>query len=78
MAESGERHWTRTLILALGRGILKMAKLEIEGADCYEITNLHYTVQELDSFRGKLVLISGGGNSAIRLTLEFEIATTKD
>ncbi|MFD1772305.1 NAD(P)/FAD-dependent oxidoreductase [Paenibacillus rhizophilus] len=62
---SGNKHWTRTVILAIGYGILKMAKLEIEGADRYEITNLHYTVQELEPFRGKHVLISGGGDSAV-------------
>jgi thioredoxin reductase (NADPH) len=71
-AESGERHWTRTIVLALGRGILKMAKLEIEGAERYEITNLHYTVQELEPFRGKRVLISGGGNSAVDWANELE------
>jgi len=65
ISATGERHWTRTVILALGRGILKMAKLEIEGAERYELTNLHYTVQELEPFRGKRVLISGGGNSAV-------------
>lgn len=72
IASSGERHWTRTIILALGRGILKMAKLEIEGAERYEITNLHYTVQELEPYRGKHVLISGGGNSAVDWANELE------
>lgn len=51
--------------MAVGYGILKMAKLEIEGADRYEVTNLHYTVQELEPFRGKHVLIFGGGDSAV-------------
>jgi len=64
-AVTGERHWTRTIILAIGRGILKMAKLDLEGAERYEVSNLHYTVQELEPFRGKRVLISGGGNSAV-------------
>lgn len=71
-AASGERHWTRTIILALGRGILKMAKLEIEGAERFEETNLHYSVQELEPFRGKRVLISGGGNSAVDWANELE------
>ncbi|MBD2844386.1 NAD(P)/FAD-dependent oxidoreductase [Paenibacillus sp. IB182496] len=64
-AINGERHHTRTLILAIGYGVLKPVKLDIEGADRYEVTNLHYTVQELDCFRGKRVLISGGGDSAV-------------
>lgn len=69
---SGERHWTRTIVVAIGRGILKLAKLELEGADRYEVANLHYTVQELEPFRGKRVLISGGGNSAVDWANELE------
>lgn len=64
-AANGERHWTRTVVLAVGYGILELAKLDIEGADRFEVTNLHYTVQELEEFRGKRVLISGGGDSAV-------------
>ena len=71
-AASGEKHWTRTIVLAIGRGILKMAKLELEGAERYEVSNLHYTVQELEPFRGKRVLISGGGNSAVDWANELE------
>ncbi|WP_256758235.1 NAD(P)/FAD-dependent oxidoreductase [Cohnella sp. WQ 127256] len=69
---SGERHHTRTVILTIGYGIRKMAKLEIEGADSYEVTNLYYTVQELEVFRGKRVLISGGGDSAVDWANELE------
>ncbi|UMR37121.1 NAD(P)/FAD-dependent oxidoreductase [Paenibacillus polymyxa] len=69
---TGEQHWTRTIVLAVGYGILKMAKLEIDGADRYEVTNLHYTVQELEPFRDKHVLISGGGNSAVDWANELE------
>lgn len=41
---TGEQHWTKTVVMAIGYGILEMAKLEIEGADRYEVSNLHYTV----------------------------------
>lgn len=71
-AANGERHHTRTVILTIGYGIRKMAKLEIEGADRYEVTNLYYTVQELEVFRGKRVLISGGGDSAVDWANELE------
>ncbi len=50
----------------------KWYKLEIEGADRFEVTNLHYTVQELEPFRGKHVLISGGGDSAVDWANELE------
>jgi len=74
---TGEKHWTRTVILAIGYGILRMAKLEIEGAERYELSNLHYTVQELDVFRGQKVLISGGGNSAVDWANELEPIASK-
>lgn len=61
----GELHYTRTIVLCVGRGITQMRRLEIEGADRYEVTNLHYTIVNLERFRGKRVLISGGGNSAV-------------
>ncbi|MFC0522960.1 NAD(P)/FAD-dependent oxidoreductase [Pontibacillus salicampi] len=62
---SGEKHYSKTVIVAVGSGILKPMKLPIEGADRYELTNLHYTVTSLQHFKDKTVVISGGGNSAI-------------
>ncbi|MNO18991.1 Ferredoxin--NADP reductase [compost metagenome] len=62
---SGTVHYSKTIILAIGGGILKPTKLEIEGAERFEVTNLHYTVKSLGRFKGKTVLISGGGNTAI-------------
>ncbi len=71
-SSTGEKHFSKTVILAVGYGVLTMQKLEIEGADRYEVTNLHYTVQELEIFRNKHVLISGGGNSAVDWANELE------
>lgn len=69
--KTGQRHYTRTVIIAAGRGITELQKLDIEGANRYELTNLYYTVQDLNSFRNKHVLISGGGNSAVDWALEL-------
>lgn len=71
-SSTGEKHFSKTVILAVGYGVLSMQKLEIEGADRFEVTNLHYTVQELEIFRHKHVLISGGGNSAVDWANELE------
>lgn len=71
-AANGDKHHTRTIILTIGYGMRKMAKLEIEGADRFEVTNLYYTVQELEVFRDKNVLISGGGDSAVDWANELE------
>ncbi|MFC5469249.1 NAD(P)/FAD-dependent oxidoreductase [Cohnella suwonensis] len=69
---SGAMHYSKTVILAIGYGILKPTKLQLEGADRFEVGNLHYTVKSLGRFKGKTVLISGGGNAAIDWANELE------
>lgn len=64
-SHNGEKHHTRTIILATGFGTLKSAKLDVEGAEKYEGRNLRYGVERLNDYRDKHVLISGGGNSAV-------------
>lgn len=69
---SGQRHFSKTVIVAVGSGILQPQKLDIEGAERFEVTNLHYTVKSLKQFKDKTVIISGGGNSAIDWAMELE------
>ncbi|WNS74984.1 NAD(P)/FAD-dependent oxidoreductase [Bacillus sp. DTU_2020_1000418_1_SI_GHA_SEK_038] len=76
-AESGQTHYSKTVIVAVGSGILNPKKLDIEGADRFEITNIHYTVQSLMQFKDKTVIISGGGNTAIDWANELEPITKK-
>ncbi|GAB3055356.1 NAD(P)/FAD-dependent oxidoreductase [Virgibacillus ainsalahensis] len=71
-AASGNIHYSKTVIVAVGSGILNPQKLEIEGAERFEVTNLNYTVKSLESFKDKTVIISGGGNSAIDWANELE------
>ncbi|PID03041.1 thioredoxin reductase [Sporosarcina sp. P2] len=73
----GEEHYSKVIILAIGGGILKPTRLEIDGAERFEVTNLHYTVKSLAQFKGKRVLISGGGNSAIDWANELESIADK-
>lgn len=69
---SGEVHLSKTIIVAVGGGILNPQKLAIEGAERFELSNLNYTVKSLERFKGKTVMISGGGNSAIDWANELE------
>ncbi|MFC7370340.1 NAD(P)/FAD-dependent oxidoreductase [Fictibacillus iocasae] len=62
---SGTLHYSRTVIVAVGSGILNPQRLDIEGAARFEISNLNYTVKSLQHFKNKTVIISGGGNTAI-------------
>lgn len=65
VTDSNEHHFSKTIIVAIGSGILTPQKLQIEGADRFEVINLNYTIKSLMQFKDKTVLISGGGNSAI-------------
>ncbi|GEL06498.1 NAD(P)/FAD-dependent oxidoreductase [Rummeliibacillus stabekisii] len=71
MTDSGEVHYSKTVIIAIGGGIFQPIKLEIDGAEKYEMTNLHYTINGMERFRNKELLISGGGNAAIDWACEL-------
>ncbi|KXH80657.1 NAD(P)/FAD-dependent oxidoreductase [Sporosarcina sp. HYO08] len=71
-SDSGHKHYSKTVILAVGGGILNPQKLDIEGAERFEVTNLNYTVKSLQHFKDKTVIISGGGNSAVDWANELE------
>ncbi|WP_223702676.1 NAD(P)/FAD-dependent oxidoreductase [Sutcliffiella deserti] len=71
-AASGQKHYSKTVIVAVGSGILNPQKLDIEGAERFEVSNLNYTVKSLKHFKDKTVIISGGGNTAIDWANELE------
>lgn len=58
-------HYSKSIIVAVGGGIINPQKLQVEGAEKEELQNLHYVVREFEKFRDQKVLISGGGNTAI-------------
>ncbi len=62
---TGEKHYSKTVLLAVRGGIINPQKLSLEGAEKYEMSNLHYTVQSYKRFVNKDIIISGGGNAAI-------------
>jgi len=74
---SGNQHLSKTVILAIGGGIINPTKLDIEGAERFEVTNLHYTVKSLARFKDKTVLISGGGHSAVDWANELSLIAGK-
>ena len=69
---TGDVHLSKTVIIAVGGGILNPQKLAVEGAERFEMANLNYTVKNLHHFKNKTVIISGGGNSAIDWAMELE------
>jgi len=76
-AGSGKRHYSKTVIIAVGGGILNPKKLKMEGAEKIEVSNIHYTITSLKRFKNKTVIISGGGNTAIDWANELESIADK-
>lgn len=60
----GEHH-TRALLIAAGVGAFQPKTLPIPHVERYEHHGLYYFVQQMSAFRGKRVLIVGGGDSAV-------------
>ncbi|UOQ47500.1 NAD(P)/FAD-dependent oxidoreductase [Gracilibacillus caseinilyticus] len=72
LSTNKETHYSKTVIVAIGGGILNPQKLKLDGIDKFEVTNLHYIVPSLQQFKHKRVLISGGGNAAVDWANELE------
>lgn len=56
---------TRTVIIAAGIGAFRPKTLPIPGIETLEGRCVHYSVKNTEMFRGKRVLIIGGGDSAV-------------
>lgn len=67
-----ETHLTKTVIITAGVGAFQPRKLNIDGIERYENKNLHYFIQDLEHFRGKNVVVCGGGDSAVDWALMLE------
>ncbi|WP_261800137.1 NAD(P)/FAD-dependent oxidoreductase [Paenibacillus sp. PAMC21692] len=69
--DKGEHH-AKTVIITAGVGAFEPRRLDVERADTFEDSNLHYFIDDLSRFQGKKVLISGGGDSAVDWALMLE------
>jgi thioredoxin reductase len=65
-------HQSKAVVITAGVGAFEPRRLELEEAARFENSNLHYFVSDLERFRGKKVLISGGGDSALDWSLMLE------
>lgn len=63
--EPGNTHHSRTVVIAAGAGAFVPRTLDIPDLKAMEGKGVYYFVQDLASFRGKRVLVVGGGDSAL-------------
>ena len=62
----------KVVVIAAGGGSFQPKKPPIPGIDAYEGTSVFYSVRKMEAFRGRHVLIVGGGNSALDWTLNLQ------
>lgn len=69
--DKAEYH-SKAIIITAGVGAFEPRRLELPEAQRFEKANLHYFVSDLNAYKGKKVLISGGGDSAVDWALMLE------
>ena len=60
------------IVIAAGGGSFQPKKPPIPGIEEYEGTSVFYSVKKMEQFRGKNILISGGGDSALDWTINLQ------
>ncbi|MEY4295981.1 MAG: hypothetical protein RLY82_1669 [Pseudomonadota bacterium] len=67
----GTQFLTKTIFIAAGVGAFQPRLLRVDGIEAYEGTQMHYRVKNPADFKGKNLIIVGGGDSALDWALNF-------
>ena len=62
----------KAILVAAGGGSFQPKKPPIDNVDAYENTGVFYAVRRMEAFRGKRILIVGGGDSALDWTVNLQ------
>ena len=60
------------VVIAAGAGSFVPRRLPLPGSDGYEGSSLFYAVRKMEQFRGRRILVAGGGDSALDWVLNLE------
>lgn len=61
----GRKLTARTVVITTGAGAFRPHKIAVDGAEALEDKSVFYTVKHIEAFRGKNVVVIGGGDSAM-------------
>ncbi len=61
----------KVIVVAAGGGSFQPKRPPIPGIEAYENNSVHYSVRQMEVFRGRRILIVGGGDSALDWTLNL-------
>ena len=69
--DQGKVFETKLIVVAAGGGSFQPKRPPVPGIETYEGTSVFYAVRKMEQFRGKRLLIVGGGDSALDWTLNL-------
>jgi thioredoxin reductase (NADPH) len=70
--DSGKVFEAKVVVIGAGGGSFQPKRPPIAGIEPYEGKSVHYAVRKMETFRGKRLLIVGGGDSALDWTLNLQ------
>lgn len=70
--DAGKVFETKVVVIAAGGGSFQPKRPPVPGIEAYEGTSVFYAVRKMEEFRGKDLLIVGGGDSALDWTLNLQ------
>ena len=70
--DAGKVFETKAVLIAAGGGSFQPKKPPIPGIDAYEGKSIFYAVRKMEAMKGKRIVISGGGDSALDWTLNLQ------
>ncbi len=71
LTRQGHSYEARAVILAMGMGLFEPKRLGVPGETEFEERGVEYRVRDRHDFKGKTVLVVGGGDSALEIALEI-------
>jgi thioredoxin reductase (NADPH) len=69
--DAGQEIIAPVVLIAAGGGSFVPKRPPIAGIEAYEGKSVHYAVRKMDMFRGRNILIAGGGDSALDWTINL-------
>ena len=69
--DAGKVFECKAVVIAAGGGSFQPKRPPIAGIEAYEDKSVFYAVRQMEKFRGKKILIIGGGDSALDWTLNL-------
>jgi thioredoxin reductase (NADPH) len=70
--DAGKVFDAKVVVIAAGGGSFQPKRPPMPGIEAYEGTSVFYAVRKMEAFRGKKLLIAGGGDSALDWTLNLQ------